>query len=147
MLCPHKDEHNYSLTMLIAGCTQQDVVSAFGANQSNVRQLNMRLHQLNSAVYTPRTRCPRVTIPRQDRQIRLLHLCSHFTTAVKNQGFTAQTVVTDCKELYLVHNICTFECSFGCSILVHAQSDSASFRTTQSCISHGCAQVFCRCTT
>jgi hypothetical protein len=47
----------------------------------NMQQLNVRLHQLDCADYTPRTGCPRVTIPRQDSQIRLPHLRSHFTTA------------------------------------------------------------------
>jgi hypothetical protein len=62
-----------------------------------VRQLNVRLHQLDSADYTPRNGCPRVTIPRQDRQIRLPHLRSHFTTAVETDAtiggrISAQTV-------------------------------------------------------
>jgi hypothetical protein len=101
MLRPHKDEHNQDVTMLFARCTQQEVVSAFRANQSNVRQLNVRLHQLDSADYTPRNGCPRVTILRQDRQIRLPHLHSHYTTAVEtaatiaglgNQCISAQTV-------------------------------------------------------
>jgi hypothetical protein len=35
---PHKYEHNQAVPMLFAGYTQQEVVSAFGANQSNVRQ-------------------------------------------------------------------------------------------------------------
>jgi hypothetical protein len=81
MLRSHKDEHNQAVTMLFAGCMQQEVVSAFGANQSNVRQLNVRLYQLDSADYTPRSGGPRVTIPNQDRQIHLPHLRSHFTTA------------------------------------------------------------------
>jgi hypothetical protein len=83
MLRPYKDKHNQAVTMLFAGCTQQEVVSAFGVHQSNVR-----LHQLDIADYTPRTGCPRVTIPRQDHQIRLPHLHSHFTTAVE----TAPTI-------------------------------------------------------
>jgi hypothetical protein len=32
MLRPHKDEHNQVVTMLFAGCTQQEIISAFGAN-------------------------------------------------------------------------------------------------------------------
>jgi hypothetical protein len=75
-LCPHKDEHNQAVTMLFTGCTQQEVVSAFGVNQINVRQLHVSLHQLDSTDYTPRTGCPWVTIPRQGRQIRLPHLHS-----------------------------------------------------------------------
>jgi hypothetical protein len=63
MLCPHKEEHNQAVMMLFAGCTQQEVVSAFGINQINVRQLHVRLHQLESADYTPIAGCPRVTIP------------------------------------------------------------------------------------
>jgi hypothetical protein len=70
-------------------------------SKSNVRQLNVRLHQLDSADSTPRTGCTRFTIPRQDCQIRLPHLRSHFTTAVEtaakingrgNQCIGAQTV-------------------------------------------------------
>jgi hypothetical protein len=67
MLHPHKDEHNQAVTMLFAGYTQQEVVSAFGVNQINVRQLHLRLHQQDSADYTPRTGCPRIIIPGQDR--------------------------------------------------------------------------------
>jgi K+-transporting ATPase c subunit len=48
MLRLHKVEHNQAVTMLFARCTQQEVVSVFGVNQSNVRQLNVRLQQLNS---------------------------------------------------------------------------------------------------
>jgi hypothetical protein len=80
---PHKDERNKAVTMLFSGCTLQEVVSAFRANESNVRQLNVRLHLLDSADYTSRTGCPQVTILRQDRQICLPHLRSHFTTAVE----------------------------------------------------------------
>jgi hypothetical protein len=53
MLHLHKDEHNQAVTMLFAGCTQQEVVSALGVNQSNVRQLNVHLYQMDSADYTP----------------------------------------------------------------------------------------------
>jgi hypothetical protein len=73
---PHEHEHNQAVTMLFAGYTQQEALYAFGVNQSNVRQLNVRLHQLDRADYTPRTGCLQVTIPRQDRQIRLPHLHS-----------------------------------------------------------------------
>jgi hypothetical protein len=71
-----------------------------GVNQSNVRQLNVHLYQMDSADYTPWTSFPRVSIPRQDRQIRLPHLL-HFTSAVAtaatiagrgNQCVSAQTV-------------------------------------------------------
>jgi hypothetical protein len=55
-----------------------------------VLQLNVRLHHLDSADYTPRTGCPRVTIPRQDRQIRLPHLRSHFTTSLKTAATIAR---------------------------------------------------------
>jgi hypothetical protein len=43
-LHPHKDEHNQAVTMFFAGCTQQEVVSAFGVDQINVQQLHVRLH-------------------------------------------------------------------------------------------------------
>jgi hypothetical protein len=66
MLHLHKDEHNQAVTMLFAGCTQHEVVSAFEVNQINVRQLHVRLHQLDSADYTPRTGYLQVTIPGQD---------------------------------------------------------------------------------
>jgi hypothetical protein len=51
--------------------------------------------------------------------------------------------VTDCEELYFVHDSVHSNCSFGCSICPSAESDSAIFRTTQSHMSHGCAQIFC----
>jgi hypothetical protein len=66
-----------------------------------VRQLNLRPHPLDSLDYTPRTGFLRCTMSRQDRQIRLPHLRSHFTTAVEsaatiagrgNQCISAQTV-------------------------------------------------------
>jgi hypothetical protein len=38
MLRLQKDGHNQAVTMLFAGCAQQEVVSAFGVNQSNVWQ-------------------------------------------------------------------------------------------------------------
>jgi hypothetical protein len=99
MLRLHKDEHNQTVMMLFALFTQQEVVSAFGVNQSNVQQSNV--HQLDSADNTPRTGCPRVIILRQDRQIRLPHLSSYFTTAMEtaatiagrgNQCVSGQTV-------------------------------------------------------
>jgi hypothetical protein len=101
-----------------------------------VRQLNVRLHQLDSADYTPRTGCPRVTIPRQDRQIRLPHLRSHFTTALE----TAATIAgrgNRCRSSQTAKNctMCTTSvhsnCSFGCSICPSAQPDSAMCRTVQ----------------
>jgi hypothetical protein len=76
--------------MLFAGCTQQEVVNECAA-----------VKRKDSTDYTPRTGCPRVTIPRQDPQIRLPHLLSYFRTAVKtaatiagrgNQCVSAQTV-------------------------------------------------------
>jgi hypothetical protein len=61
----------------------------------------MRLHQLDSADYTPTTGCPWVTVSRKDSQIRFPHLRSHFTTAVEtaatiagqgNRSISPQTV-------------------------------------------------------
>jgi hypothetical protein len=94
MLRAQKDEHNQVVTVLFDGCTQQEVVSAFEVNQINVRQLHVRLYQLDSADYTARTGCPRVTILGQDRQIRLPHLRSHFTTVVE----TATTIAGEGKQ-------------------------------------------------
>jgi hypothetical protein len=118
MLRPHKDEQNEAVTMLFAGCTQQEVVSALGVNQINVRQLHVRLHQLDSTDYTSRTGCKRVTILGQDRQIRLPHLRSHFTTVVEtattnagqgNQCVSAQTVRNVLWGAVLCTRLRTFE--------------------------------------
>jgi hypothetical protein len=128
MLRPHKDEHNQAVTMLFTGCTQQEVVSAFGVNQINVRQLHVRLHQLDSADYTPRTGCPWVTIPRQDHQICLPHLRSHFTTVVEtaatiagqgNSCVSAQTVRNRLWRAVLCARLRTFKlllCLFHLSV-------------------------------
>jgi hypothetical protein len=70
-------------------CRMYATGSCIWVNQINVRQLHVCLHQLDTADYTPWTGCPRVTIPVQDRQIRLPHLRSHFTTVVE----TAATFV------------------------------------------------------
>jgi hypothetical protein len=128
MLRPYKDKHNQAVTMLFARCTQQEVVSAFGVNQINVRQLHVRIHQLDSADYTPRTGCPLFIIPGQDRQIRLPHLRSHFTTVVEtaatiagqgNPCVSAQTVRNRLWGAVLCAQLRTFElllCLFHLSI-------------------------------
>jgi hypothetical protein len=103
MLHPHKDEHNQAVTMLFAGCTKQEVVSAFRVNHINMPQLHVCLHQLDSDEYTPRTGCLRVIILGQDSQIRLPHLCSHFTTVFQ----TAATIAgqgNQCASIQIVRN-------------------------------------------
>jgi hypothetical protein len=101
MLRLHKDKHIQAVTMLFAGCTQQECAYTFGENISTVQQLNMRLHHLDSADYTPGTGCPQVTIPRQGCQIRLPHMCSYFTTAVQ----TAATITGRGNRCVSVQNV------------------------------------------
>lgn len=67
----NKDECNQAVAMLLAGATQQEVVTAFGVHQSTVQRLNLRLHHLGSTDDRPRTGCPRVTTPRQNHHVRL----------------------------------------------------------------------------
>jgi hypothetical protein len=138
--------------MLFAGCTQQEVVSALRVNQINVWQLHVRLHQLDNVYYTLRTGCPRVTIPGQDHQIRLPYQRSHFTTVVEtaatitgqgNPCVSAQTVRNRLWGAILYVSV-HLNCSFACFICPSAQSDSAMLWTTQSHVSHGCTQIFCR---
>lgn len=97
----NKDECNQAVAMLLAGATQQEVVTAFGVHQSTVQRLNLRLHHLGSTDDRPRTGCPRVTTPRQNHHVRLQHLRNRFRNAVEsaatfagrgNQRISAQTV-------------------------------------------------------
>ena len=81
MPCLNKDERKRAETMLLAGSAQQEV--GIGMHQSTVQRSKGRLHQFGNTDDRPRPGHPRVTIPRQDGQIRLEHLRNRFKTAVE----------------------------------------------------------------
>ena len=83
MPCLNKDERNRAETMLLAGTTQQEVATGIGVHQSTVQRSKGRLHQFGNTDDRPRPGHPRVTIPRQDGQIRLEHLRNRFKSAVE----------------------------------------------------------------
>ena len=95
------DERNRAVTKLLQGATQQEVVTALGVHQTTVHRLQGRLVQFGNTNDRPRSGRPRVTTARQDRLMRLTHLCNRTRTAVEtammtsgthNHGINAQTV-------------------------------------------------------
>jgi hypothetical protein len=136
-----------------AECTQQEAVSAFGVNQSNVQQLNMRLHQLDSADYTPGTGCQRVIIPRQDPQIHFKTVEETASTIAGqgNQCASVQTVRNRLWGAILCARLRTFELLLKLVIAplvvpyVHQRNLTLQMlRTTQSHMLHGCTKIFYR---
>ena len=83
------DERNQAVTMLLRGCTQQEVATAFGVHQATVQRLQSRLRMFGNTNDRPRSGRPRVTTGRQDRHIRLTHLRNRMQTAVQTAATTA----------------------------------------------------------
>jgi hypothetical protein len=85
------DEHNRAVTMLLQGATQQEVATALVVHQTTVHRLQGRLVQFGNTNDRPRSGRPRVTTARQDRLMRLAHLCNRTRTAVETAITTPGT--------------------------------------------------------
>ena len=85
------DECNRAVTMLLQGATQQKVATALGVHQTTVHRLQGRLVQFGNTNDRPRSGRPRVTTARQDRLMRLAHLCNRTRTAVETAITTPGT--------------------------------------------------------
>ena len=73
-------ERHQALGMLEAGVSQHDVAEHFHCHRNTISALVRRYRERNDAA-DPRTGCPRMTIHRQDRWIRVTHLRNHHETA------------------------------------------------------------------
>lgn len=65
MLRFNKYERKKAFPVLLARVTQQKVATVFGVQQSTVQRINVRLHQLGSADYSPKSGRPQITINSQ----------------------------------------------------------------------------------
>jgi transposase len=72
-----------AIGFLLRGEDQIAVAGRFNVSQSTISRLRRRLLTTGSVKDRPRSGRPRVTTPRQDREIRLLHLRNRFRTAVE----------------------------------------------------------------
>ena len=85
------DERNRDVTMLLQGATQQEVATALGVPQTTVHHLQGRLVQFGNTNDPPRSGRPRFTTARQDRLMRLAHLCTRTRTVVETAITTPGT--------------------------------------------------------
>lgn len=77
-----KENRERCVGMLQAGMSQNAVAATVGTSQKTISLLWRRFQTTGSTDDRPRSGRPRVTTPREDRQIRLLHLRNRFLTAV-----------------------------------------------------------------
>jgi len=84
--------------MLQVGQTQCQVAQHFGCSVKTINDLWQRFNQTGTTSDRPRSVRPRVTTPREDRRIRLLHLGNRFVPAtvtarnLPDRRISAQTV-------------------------------------------------------
>jgi hypothetical protein len=83
--------HNRAVTILLQCATQQEVATALVVHQTTVHRLHGRLVQFGNTNDRPRSVRPRVTTARQDRLMRLAHLCNRTRTAVETAITTPGT--------------------------------------------------------
>ena len=65
------------------GQRQQQVARHFSVHVSSIERLVQRLREIGRVADRPRSGLPRVTSQRQDRAIRLAHLCNRHLTATE----------------------------------------------------------------
>jgi len=93
-----KEAPERAIGMLQVGQTQRQVARHFGCSVKTVNRLWQRFSQTGTTSDHPRSGTPRVTTPREDRRIRLLHLCNRFVPAtvtarnLPGRRISAQTV-------------------------------------------------------
>ena len=81
-------QRGQAIALLMQGQTQRQVAMQFGVNVSTIKRLVRRLRETGRLADRPRTGRPRVTTRRQDRAIRLAHLCNRYVTATETANNT-----------------------------------------------------------
>jgi transposase len=67
-------QRSQAIALLMQGQRKQQVALQFGVNVSTIERLVRHLRYTGRVADRPRRGCPRVTMPCQDRAIRLVHL-------------------------------------------------------------------------
>ena len=100
---PRLPQHcrDQAIGMMQGGVSMRQVARHFGCSRMTIYRLQMRYRDTGRTQDRPRSGQPRVTTPRQDRRIRMLHLRDRFRTATTtanetpgraNNRISAQTV-------------------------------------------------------
>jgi len=98
MARPSKEARERAILMLQVGQTQRQVARHFGCSVKTINHLWQRFNQTGTTSDHPRSGRPRVTTPREDRRIRLLHFRNRFVPAtvtarnLPGRRISAQTV-------------------------------------------------------
>ena len=72
-----------AIALILQGRSQHDVAQQFGVHELTISRLVQRLRATSRLTYRPRSGRPRVTTQRQDRRIRLVHLCNRLRTVTE----------------------------------------------------------------
>ena len=78
-----------AIALILQGRSQRDVAQQFGVHESTILRLVQRLRATGRITDRPRSGRPRVTMQRQDRRVRLVHLRNRLRTATE----TAREVI------------------------------------------------------
>ena len=78
-----------AIALILQGPSQRDVAQPFGVHESMISCLVQRLRATGRLTNRPRSGRPCITTQRQDRRIRLVHLCNRLRTATE----TAREVI------------------------------------------------------
>ena len=78
-----------AIALILQGWSQRDVAQPFGVHKSTISRLGQHLRATCRLTDRPRSGRPCVTTQRQDRRIRLVHLCYRLRTATE----TAREVI------------------------------------------------------
>ena len=82
-------DRSRAIALILQGRSQRDVAQQFGVHESTISRLVQRLRATGRLSDRPRSGHPRVTMQRQDRCIRLVHLRNRLRTVTK----TAREVI------------------------------------------------------
>lgn len=78
-----REERERAIGMADMGATQVHIARTFACTPLTVARLLQRYRQIGTTQDRPRTGRPRVTTPREDQRIRVIHLRNRFVTAAE----------------------------------------------------------------